>query len=904
MIVRRSHAGLALSLAALVVSGLASLVGAAPQAIHLLALRVEFPKEDPDDFTTGGNGLFDLRTPAQAMAAAEDSGFRYPYDLPPHDGAFLEHHLRALAHYVEVASRGQVELTWEMFPPAGSARAYTAPRTLATYGSGASDQERLVNWVTFLKDALDSSAADVGQLGRFQSFLVFNASVALQNVLSTELPPLVLTPREIAESGVSIPPEVRTAWFMPQQIQQPGGVIGLNGAFAKTFLASLGLPVLSNTRTGGAAVGGWTLMDVGSDNLITRTRLRAGSLDTTYVLGFVPCLPMAWEQMRLGWLEPTAVRSDTTILLAGLAVRETTLPRALRVPITESEYFLLELRYSAYATEKRHPEILYSLDDTSGVWLWPKDDDYDAYTPGSGVLVFHVDEERIRLWEPENAINAHVAQPGIFLVEADGYRDIGITNVLGHPRASEGIGSKNDPFPVTGEKQLYADGIPGPGHPVSLADDGTPTGIALTFAPVGDARDTVAVTVRWKGAGDGQARFARQIGGPVAGGVAVGNTGPTGSQETMIVVATTDGKVWAFDERLDPVGSATGLVAQFPESVNRKPIIEPDGAILVIGQTRAIRYRYTGGQWAGTLEPNPPSAPTTLAADLDRDGHPHRITWTLDGRIAATKDGASSWSVDLADSLVAPPGIGDVDGDEYPDVLVVGRRTAYALSRRGLSLPSYGLGRADSAESFTGPPLAASDGVFVPGEDAIYLFKGQARWTPYGKFFVPGNVSGAAALYTFGPSHELFVAVGAGDGWLYAFSAPDVGQPVLWGELYGDAASSNAFDSRVLPDPVALAELMPKDRAFFWPSPVGNTEGRLRFYLSAQADVAVRIYNAVGELVWEGSMEGARTTANADNELVWPGGTKFASGLYLCRLVATSADGRQSALTIPVGILR
>jgi len=877
-----------LAAAFLAVAGSAS--SRAVQTIHLLALRVEFPKEDPDDFTTGGNGLFDRRTPEEALAATGGAAFRYPYDVPPHDGHFLEHHRTALQNYVRVASQGQLELTWEIFPTNPN-DAYVAPDRLASYGSGASEAEVTRNWVRFLRDALSVSAPDVGNLGRFQSFLIFNASVSVQGDISAELPPLVLTEREISRSGLPIPSEVKTAWFMPQQIQQPGGVIGLNGAFAKTFLASLGLPVLSNTRTGGSAVGGWTLMDVGSDNLIER-RSPDGS-DTT--LGFVPCLPMAWEQMRLGWLEPAVVRRDTTILLAGLAARNTTLPRAIKVPITADEYFLLELRHSTFASEKKHPEIQYSAEDARGVWLRPVDEDYDAYTPGSGVLVWHIDEERVRLWEPTNDINAHPERPAMFILEADGYRDIGITNALGHPRSSEGIGSRDDPFPITGEKQVYPDGEWGPGHPVSLANDLTHTGIEMTFARVGNARDTVAVTVRWKESGGRPARFSRYIGGPVAVGVAV--------HGTMIVVATTNGNVWAFDDTLGGVGPNDGFVAQFPETVTRKPIIQDDGAILVVGRTTARRYRYSSGAWdRGTLEPAPPPVPSALTADLDRDGSPYTITWTDDGSITASQDGQVRWTVALGDSLVGPPAIGDVDRDKYGDVIAAARRSVHVWSRNGLPVITYGLGRADSADVFTGPPVTARGVVYVPGRRALYQFDGLTNRYPFARHLTPAPISGSAAVDKF-TSSPLPVAVwGTDEGWLYRFGIPEGGAAYpIWPQLYGNAASSNTLDLALLgiPEPPP-SDLMPPSRTYFYPSPVGNTEGKLRFYLSARADVAVRIYTSVGELVWETSLDAAQ----ADNEITWPGGTKFASGLYLCRIVATSADGRTSAATIPVGVAR
>jgi hypothetical protein len=886
----------------------------ATETIHILALRVEFPKEDPDDFTTGGNGLFDMRAPAEALVAEGEAGFRYPYDLPPHDGRFLENHLTALKHYVETTSHNQTTITWEIFPPY-PATAYVAPQSLGAYGSGSTVAEQTRNWVQFLKDALTLSQTQVGALSRFQSFLVFNASISLQGVLSAELPALVLTTQEISASGVSIPSDVHTAWFIPQQIQQPGGVIGLNGAFAKTFLASRGLPVLSNTRTGGAAVGAWTLMDVGSDNLIELPRTRPGGInDTVRVLGFVPCQPSAWEQSRLGWLSPVVVRSDTTLTLAGLA-SETSLPRAIKVVLTDDEYLLLELRRSTLVTEGRHPGIAYSNGDTAGVWLRPLDGLYDAYVPGSGVVIYHVNSERIRLWEPENRINAQPDRPGIMVVEADGYRDIGVTNMLGHPRSNEGIGSRNDPFPVTGEKALYPDGDPAPGHPTVRLANGASSGVGISFAPVGTAKDTVSVSVRWRTA-NSSARISRFIGGSVVGGVAIRKVPLDGIQRTLIVAATDDWNVWAFTDSLQPVGNANGLIGRFWGDIVRKPIIEADGAVLIVGAVTNTRYRYQNGAWdIGTSVVQTPPVPATMTCHLLRDIRKSDITVAGSNSITANTFARGGWIPEnppppavlwsvVTDSLIAPLSLGDVDQDGFPDILATSTRGVEVFSRSGARLISYSLGRADSTEEFVGSALSTRSGkTIVAGKKGFSVFSGLTRQSPLETIPLPAAAIGSPALCTVAGQGVRAVA-GTADGWL--LDIPVVASDsALWSQMYGDGGSSFALDETLLAAPVAPAdELMPKDRVFFYPSPVGNTEGILRFFLTSQANVSVRIYTSMGELVWERDVPGGTTIANADNEIRWPGGTRFASGLYVARVVARAPDGRQSAVTIPVGIAK
>ena len=878
--------------------------------MHILALRVEFLEEDRDDFTSGGNGLFDMRTPAEAMTGGGDMPvFRFPYDLPPHDGQFLENHLQALANYVSVASRGEMAITWEIFPPDPSP-AYNTGTYLAEYGSGADEQTKLEGWVRFLRDGLALAADDVGDLSRFQSFLVFNASVAVQGALSTELPPVALTPAEIARSGVSgVPAAVTSAWLMPQQIQEPGGVIGLNGAFAKTFLATRGLPVLSDTKTGGAAVGGWTLMDVGADNAIKRYRPGINpDSDTTYVLSFLPSLPMAWEQTRLGWLTPAEVRGDTTIPLAGLRVQSTSLPQAIRIPITDTEYYLVELRNSTWEDTRTHIGIDYSRDDTSGVWLRPENDDYDAYTPGSGVLVFHVDEDRIARWEPTNEINTRADRPGIYLVEADGYRDIGVTNYIGHPRAGEGTGSRNDPFPVSGTKTLYMDGDMAPGHPVSLANDGTRTGLELTFEPYqGATRDSVNVVVRWGGGAGLASMVSRYIGSPVVEGVALGTVGSEPGTEA-IVVATEDGGVWAFDRTLTPIGSADGRIGTLGETPAFRPVIAENGDVFVYGATTAVQCRLHAGSWQswGTTPGPPPE--NDIAGDMDRNGGSQPIHFTADGTLIAERTdlygGGPRWIVGFPDSLAAPPSFGDIENDGYPDVFAVRKRSVEVISRAGTSTMTWRLGSADSTDAFRGSALTVQYGAIVPGRNSLYVFAGTEHPFAMRKITFPGEIMGTPAL--FENDGNVCAAAGLADGW---FVARSVGSSddvrVIWDQVRGDAGATGRLDESRLSAPTSMVdELMPKDRAFCYPSPVGNSTARLRFYLSERANVEASIYAAAGELVWTGSLAASETTSSAANELSWPGGTAFVSGLYICRIHASTQSGRSSNVVFPIGIAK
>ena len=279
-----------------------------------MALRVDFPRENPDELTTTGIGAFDLRS-AEEEEAAED--YALPYDLPPHDRAYFERHLTALARYYEVVSAGRVAISAEVFPRAAQ-QAYTLPQSMLHYGNGRTTEEIGAKWIELVRDALHAAQADPDgpRLDEFNSFLVFHAGVGYETGALNDIRSVFLAESDfvrfnggpLAVGGV----EIEQAWILPES-PSLNGRAGLNGLLAKFFGHQLGLPGLSNfAATALPALGSWSLMDVGAN---VSGYVRTDSL--AWVVGFAPPHPMAWSKMQLGWIEPVVVRRDTVHLVAG-----------------------------------------------------------------------------------------------------------------------------------------------------------------------------------------------------------------------------------------------------------------------------------------------------------------------------------------------------------------------------------------------------------------------------------------------------------------------------------------------------------------------------------------------------------------------------------------------------------
>ena len=719
----------------------------AQQQWRILALRADFPLEDPDEFTTTGTGAFDLRPAAEALP-----DYLSPYDLPPHDRAYFEAHLQALARYYRTVSDGRVEVDFAVFPRENE-RAYTLPRSALSYGNGRTPEEIGTQWAELLRDAVALADADPDGpvFAEYNSFLVFHAGPGHETGQLNDIRTVYMAPEDLesfleepvlADEGAFVVPD---GWILPEAVSQQGRA-GLNGLLAKFLGHQMGLPGLSNFADGLPALGGWSLMDVGANRL--GYVLRDGSLEPGF--GFAPPHPTAWTKARLGWIEPLEVRRDTVVQLLATD-RRGDLPKALRVPLDGDEYFLLENRQTR-GRRGLPAGVEAPFGDTAAVWLDPSDielspengvwlgvEEYDAFVPGSGVLVWHVDEGVIDSALADGAINNDPVRQGIVLEEADGYRDIG--NPL-FDRIERIEGSPDDAFFAGGTALFNGESVPG-----SQNNDGLDGGIEIeVLSPPGD---TMRVAVRfkrllagwprpaavgglraadadgdgveeliaegdegdfvaWNGrgevAGRGSGRFvaAGAVGGsPVIfslseGRVLGGRAGETAWNEPGAgpVLFNTDlgllpGRpvvaVGGPETRvLDAADGAVLFTDDFAAARLSAADLDGDGADELVGVSGGAARRW-GSDGGGQLWADGPAAPTALlAADLDGSGGAELVLAGAAG-IEVRRGGDVWWRRAADPPPVGSPALADIDGDGLIEIIYAAGDRIHAVRGNGLA---------------------------------------------------------------------------------------------------------------------------------------------------------------------------------------------------------------------------
>jgi len=388
------------------------------KTMHILALRIRFQREDSDDPNTTGNGWFDL----------SDNSKEERINPAPHDSTYFDRQLKALANYYKTVSKGNLSITYEVFPQ-GEDSSYLLSHPMAYYNPLTSQEATDKKLAEFFRDAI--SVADTSDttlhFADYDAFVIFHAGVGgdvsfYYDPTPRDLPSAFFNLEDLRKYlgegnpnyqgiAVDLSPNGETTYvqeglWLPETENQEGYEIGLTGIFAKLFGHQLGLPNLYNTLDGSSGIGQWGLMDMGCWN----------------VDGLIPAQPCAWSKVFLGWVKPLVVSNQDSVKIAASGLKSGR-TEVVKVPINSQEYFLIENRQ----------RDVYG-DDTVCVWeggVLTSVDEYDwgipdsSITPGPGILIWHIDETIIEAKLADNLVNSDPLHRGVDLEEADGFQDIG-----------------------------------------------------------------------------------------------------------------------------------------------------------------------------------------------------------------------------------------------------------------------------------------------------------------------------------------------------------------------------------------------------------------------------------------------------------------------------------------------
>ncbi|MBD3386277.1 T9SS type A sorting domain-containing protein [candidate division KSB1 bacterium] len=406
--------------------------------LRIAVIRVEFVEDQVE--TTTGNGLFDLSSESD-----------YSIDPPPHNKNYFEHQLLALRNYFKTASNHHLELFFDVYPEEENS-SYSLPHDMVYYSGEEDVEKQKLRWAELMQDALQA-ADDQIDYGQYDIYMIFHAGVGNDFAFDFDATPYDIqsafidyeTLQETLGNGSSgfagietAERAIREAIILPETQNQEGYDIGLLGSMTLLMASQLGMPSLFDTETGRAGIGQWGLMDQGSNNF----------------QGLIPSQPCAWTKLFMGWQQPIEISIGENI---PVGAPQSSGHQIYKIPITQTEYYLVENRQKdfngdgyAFGRDANGNRAEFDttgqvlLEENTGVLV--RIDEYDFGIPGSGVLVWHIDETVIEQNLAQNTINNNREHRGVDLVECDGAQDIGYYYDLFDPGYGAETGDYFDPY--------------------------------------------------------------------------------------------------------------------------------------------------------------------------------------------------------------------------------------------------------------------------------------------------------------------------------------------------------------------------------------------------------------------------------------------------------------------------
>ena len=684
--------------------------------------------EPPAPFQTG------FRSPTLGAQTYNVLAVRLAFSDTPIDSssAYYNRLLFFLNQYWNQASDGQVTLSTTL-----ADSVFTLPQPMAYYGDDDHFQERLVHMVRDMVALADSTV----DFRPYQAILIFHAGAGqeadvfddsrqqvwsafvTQDDFKTVLPDTTgagrvgIATNDLIAPGV--PYRVDEAVEVPELESQDGYIFGPMGVLFHEFGHQMGtlrgqvaMPDLYDTTPdeGGYSqgIGAWDLMGGGVWN----------------ANGFVPAGLSAWTRAWMGFIQPTRVTVDGPQSLVALETSGAS-PRALQIPITQSEYFLIENRrhdldgngtftfddvnqdgcFDFYEDSFAGAEFDFflpaNLAPPSGVGC-----DAGTYLSGDGVIIYHVDDAKIAAGLADNTVEGDTQRKGIDVEEADGIQD------LDDIPSSFNAGSPDDVF-----RAGWRDQFTPTTNPSTSAYPSVRTGISVTSISAPDSVMTMSVSFSRDRAG-----WPKTLGGRIRS-LATVAADLDGDDSLELVVPiqrlNNTGAIYVFradggnyldgDQNPTPFAVTTAAPTSSPCVGDIDGVPGPEIVFQTL-DSKIYAFHANGTEvMDGDANPStvgvlyaPAGNLTTRAqpilADLDGDGILEIITGSsptnLGGstlRVVSLGGGVRKvYSIPMGGSTEGAPVAADLNHDGYPEVLITNTPAAGdEFSASGLSLVNW-----------------------------------------------------------------------------------------------------------------------------------------------------------------------------------------------------------------------
>jgi len=383
----------------------------------------------------------------------------YPYVGYPQDFAYFDKYMQNLRDFYLDASNEQYNLKYRIAPTE-----YRAPYSMSYYGDDAHESTRRVHLVKWLVEQCDNDGID---FSHYLGVIVFHAGAGQESDINSSqthtlwssylsrntFRNILKDPEdedyedyqgiETSNGGI-----VNRVAFLPASefhddfTEDFSYEFDIMGPLANQFGRILGFPALNGNTSSTAGTGNFCIMGTGTWNFN----------------GKIPPLPSAWVRYFAGWSEPTLIANSTEDLQITYPMSKQDINKIYKVELSDKEYFLIENRQQNFIKDiiyiyPNGDTLIWDIHTFSGSenydysqggipivnlmkndlrgneWDYhmPYDYDDENHIIGSGLFIWHIDENVIEANLANNTVNGNPAHYGVALEEADGIEHLSST---------------------------------------------------------------------------------------------------------------------------------------------------------------------------------------------------------------------------------------------------------------------------------------------------------------------------------------------------------------------------------------------------------------------------------------------------------------------------------------------
>jgi hypothetical protein len=240
------------------------------------------------------------------------------------------------------------------------------------------------------------------------------------------------------------------------------------------------------------------------------------------------------------------------------------------------------------------------------------------------------------------------------------------------------------------------------------------------------------------------------------------------------------------------------------------------------------------------------------------------------------------------------------DGDNY--IIYTSGNQVHAINLTGAEAVNFPFTNTDT-QNFTGTPLTAdfegdnkSEVIAFTQDGRIFAFDGGTGKVVSGFPISTGKMILASAIYN--DNGKISLAAIDSSKHFYGWNIGSTAGTPYWVEENGNNLNNAFVAGATSTNPVNT--FFPKSKVYNYPNPVYNGQTAIRYYVSENSRINIKIFDLAGDFVAELNNE---AQGGYESETIWKV-NNIQSGIYLARVEAVGSSGKTESNIIKIAVVK